>query len=752
MTLVSLLHGKTTGKKAKRQSVSTWKRLVPRLEALEDRCLLSGGITEFPLPSPNSTPYSITTGPGDNLWFTESSPANRVGRITPSGTVIGEYPVPTANSGIDMITAGPDGNLWFTEYQANKIGRVNIQDDPITITEFTVPTPASQPNRITAGPDGNVWFTEHDGNKIGQITPDGAITEFPIPAAASGPEGITTGQDGKLWFSESYSNKIGQITPDGAITEFTVPTPNSSPYVIATAPDGSLWFGEHDANKIASYNPTSNTFAEYPIPTGDARNGSIATGPDGIIWFVEPNNNKVGGFDPATNTFMEFPIPTANSMPQFITLGPDGNLWFTEYSGNQIAQLIPDQPLSATGVDVTGAAGQTLTHVLVATFSDADPLAGSPGNYVAQINWGDGSLSSGGFVTVADDGTFEVRGDHLYIVGGSFTVTVTITDTDTSHDVGRYTVSTTSTAEIAPLTFTDDFEGPTLDPFWTVTAQSGSVRFPSTAQAHSGNQSVEFDSTATSQQKDIELYHVFPVPVYGDFSVWIYDTGANVSSSNYISFTLFNSQTYATLSAWDYNFGDGATYNGGSPTDGFYSAIPRTEAWHQFEINATATSTTYTIDGAVVHTGPGMGVERVALSMSGPYWRPAGVSYFDDFAFTQEDGGGGAPNFSAGAQGVASASHPDPLPASTNHQGGIKVVAVVPLPLHDAGVPALNGPAVLLPSSPMTARSSDPNSAIHPEVFPVDLLFMLRHRSHAGHPDTLGQFGPDGADALTANP
>ena len=32
--------------------------------------------------------------------------------------------------------------------------------------------------------------------------------------------------------------------------------------------------------------------------------------------------------------------------------------------------------------------------------------------------------------------------------------------------------------------FTDGFEAPTLDPFWTVQAQSGSVTFPSAAQAH----------------------------------------------------------------------------------------------------------------------------------------------------------------------------------------------------------------------------------------------------------------------------
>ena len=48
-------------------------RARPRLEGLEDRCLLS--ITEFPVPTANSEPYGITAGPDGNLWFTETGQA-----------------------------------------------------------------------------------------------------------------------------------------------------------------------------------------------------------------------------------------------------------------------------------------------------------------------------------------------------------------------------------------------------------------------------------------------------------------------------------------------------------------------------------------------------------------------------------------------------------------------------------------------------------------------------------------------------
>jgi hypothetical protein len=37
---------------------------------------------------------------------------------------IREFALPTANSLPDGITTGPNGNLWFTEFDANNIGQL----------------------------------------------------------------------------------------------------------------------------------------------------------------------------------------------------------------------------------------------------------------------------------------------------------------------------------------------------------------------------------------------------------------------------------------------------------------------------------------------------------------------------------------------------------------------------------------------------------------------------------------------------
>ena len=119
-----------------------------------------------------------------------------------------EFPVPTANSVPIGITTGPDGNLWFTEFDTNKIGKITTAGK---VTEYPIPTASSFPLGITTGPDGNLWFTEQRGNKIGQITPSGAVTEYALPTANSQPAGIAPGPYRNVWFTEDHANKIGQF-------------------------------------------------------------------------------------------------------------------------------------------------------------------------------------------------------------------------------------------------------------------------------------------------------------------------------------------------------------------------------------------------------------------------------------------------------------------------------------------------------------------------------------------------------------
>lgn len=290
------------------------------------------GFTEYAIPSANSGPFAITTGPDSALWFTENY-TGRIGRITTSGT-IGEYAIPTASSGPVGITTGPDGALWFAEKQASQIGRLTTSGQA---TEFPTPSAGSSPEYIVAGSDGALWFTEYQSNKIGQITTAGVITEYPVPTSGSGPWDIVSGPDGALWFTES--TKIGKITTSGQFTEYPIPNTLGfvpSPDQIIVGADGALWFTGSPAGlgRIT----TAGDMTLWNISWNN-----ITVGPDQMMWFAGYNGTggAVGQFNMTQQlSSYNVPEPAAPGTPGEIITGPDGALWFVDLS-NYIVRFGP---------------------------------------------------------------------------------------------------------------------------------------------------------------------------------------------------------------------------------------------------------------------------------------------------------------------------------------------------------------------------------------------------------------------------
>src|ERR1022692_3794370 len=120
------------------------RSVTPRLEVLEERCLLTSSISEFPV-TPGSFPLGITAGPDGDLWFTQLM-NNQIGEIDPVMHGVTEYTLPTPKSAPMGITTGPDHNVWFTEFAGNKIGTINSTTH--AISEYVIPTANSLPGFI----------------------------------------------------------------------------------------------------------------------------------------------------------------------------------------------------------------------------------------------------------------------------------------------------------------------------------------------------------------------------------------------------------------------------------------------------------------------------------------------------------------------------------------------------------------------------------------------------------------------------
>jgi hypothetical protein len=191
-------------------------------------------------------------------------------------------------------------------------------------------------------------------------------------------------------------------------------------------------------------------------------------------------------------------------------------------------------------------------------------------------------------------------------------------------------------AEADVLYFADDFEGSALDPFWTTSEVSGQVTFPSSTHAHSGSQCLQLVSTDTGIDKRVGVFHRFdgPFPA-AQFTAWVYDTGANHSSGNTLAMYLWNYELnhYVGLRALDFNSGEGGDYEIvlARPVElKIDTGVPRTEAWHKFEVTSLAGSLEFSVDNRHVFTAAPMLIDGIALEMHGPEWRPAWECYFDD--------------------------------------------------------------------------------------------------------------------------
>ena len=351
------------------------RRLV--VEALESRRLLAVGIREFPIPTANSAPFWITSGPNAALYFTAGG-TNQIGAYNPATHGFTSFFIPTATIGSSSyITAGTDGNLYFTASNDNAIEQLN----PAThvVTSFPIPTAGIGPQFITTGPDGNLYFTTSNANVIEQLNPTTRVFKtFFIPTANSGASGITSGPDNSLWFIESTANKIGQLNPaTGVITELPIPNLIGGTSTITTGPDGNLYFTEPGSNSIGQFNPTTHAFRSLPIPVANSGAADITTGPDGNLYFTEPGANEIGQLNPATLLFTELVIPTANSGATGITAGPDGNVYFTETAANKIGEVVITTT-TATTTTLTAAPNPSIPGISVTFTATVAAASGTP--------------------------------------------------------------------------------------------------------------------------------------------------------------------------------------------------------------------------------------------------------------------------------------------------------------------------------------------------------------------------------------
>ena len=193
-----------------------------------------------------------------------------------------------------------------------------------------------------------------------------------------------------------------------------------------------------------------------------------------------------------------------------------------------------DAPLTANGVTIHPTESIAFDGV-VATFADAN-TSSSQSDFVAQINWGDGTLSTYGTIVAGEPGSYSVSGSHVYADEGSYDITVSIVDVDlnsvqagSTAVVGDAALSAEGEAispvEGAPFTlrvatFTDQNTNATVSEF-TATINWGDES-ENTLAVISSNDSGGFDVTGSHTYAEHGTYAV---------SVKIIDQGGSTAAA-----------------------------------------------------------------------------------------------------------------------------------------------------------------------------------------------------------------------------
>ena len=242
--------------------------LTPTAAALAASTLAirPGTVTEIPLGSSVQIYlFGLTSGPDGNVWFADQGCMGlgrcAIGRLTPQGQItLFERGLNRGSLPFTIVT-GAGGDLWFTDNgRRPAIGRITPQGH---VTEFSRGLRrGSQPFELTATPSGDVWFTDQGRHPaIGRITARGVITEFSHGLArGSVPFGIATGTDGQVWFTDRGCSSgghcaVGRVTAPGQLAEVRHGLrPGGEPLGIAAGTDGEMWFAD-SAGAIGQVSP-----------------------------------------------------------------------------------------------------------------------------------------------------------------------------------------------------------------------------------------------------------------------------------------------------------------------------------------------------------------------------------------------------------------------------------------------------------------------------------------------------------------
>jgi virginiamycin B lyase len=241
-----------------------------------------------------------------------------------------------------------EGNVWYTDRSIpNRVGRLNPRTGEIK--DYLLPDPKADPHGLTVDAGGHVWWSEVLGFHLGRLDPKtGEMTRYPIPPDSTGKNkyhGLSPVVDSKqnIWFSLIVGNRIGKWDrKTQKVTLWEVPTPNSYPYGILVDKNDKIWTAEFHGCKVAKFDPETQKWTEYAALEQPCTIRRLGVDSKGTIWYGVFSSGKLGKLDPSSGKIVEYSLPVPFSEPYDVWPDAEDNIWIGD--GGQGGALVKFNP------------------------------------------------------------------------------------------------------------------------------------------------------------------------------------------------------------------------------------------------------------------------------------------------------------------------------------------------------------------------------------------------------------------------
>jgi uncharacterized protein (TIGR03118 family) len=398
----------------------------------------NGNANEFIVHSLNPPPGGeapIAGGPAEFIY------ASLDGTIYGFNASVGQLAAPAVSvtgasfTGLTLANNGAADQLYATDYAGGKIDVFDAGFQPVaTSGSFTDPNlPAGyKPFNIQAL--GGELYVSYAASLL-----------VPLAANIGGPLPPIPAPGGVIDVFDVNGGFVGRIASG---------SPLDRPWGMALAPQsfgpfaGDLLVANHGDGKINVFDPTPGASGTPLATLGGADGNPFVV--DGLWGLAFGNGDHAGDADSLYFTAgslpdLYWPLASAAGDPSIASSLPVPAIWHGLFGTIQVAGT---DPLAAIGTNATARAGEEFSGALAA-FGSADlpsPMAGPAASYIATIDWGDGSTTTGSMATTGNGG-YLVVGSHTYAAAGADDYQVTIRDASGNSVTAAGVVQVTS----APL-------------------------------------------------------------------------------------------------------------------------------------------------------------------------------------------------------------------------------------------------------------------------------------------------------------